>query len=227
METEIKLNTYHMEHPEQMLEDTWLSALCMPGSVRVIEMDSRYFDTSDAQLRNQNVSLRMRQENDVQIVTIKAGSTSNSGLHQRMEWSAVLPPEQSDWLDDPHKGFDTDWFMRTAVSEGDPDDLLFDWLRQIAGKPLCELCRVTFTRIACDIGFGDTLMELAIDQGFLIADQQQKPVSELELELKEGDARDLMALGDELQRRFHLALESKSKLERCLILNERGTSDVG
>jgi inorganic triphosphatase YgiF len=44
------------------------------------------------------------------------------------------------------------------------------------------------------------------------------PICEFELELKEGDARDLMELGRELIARYELEPENRSKLARCLAL---------
>jgi triphosphatase len=216
METELKLNASRLADPLAVFRDPWVNDLVMPDSGQSIEMDSHYYDTADGILRNSGCSLRLRTENEKRVVTVKAGNAAGGGLHQRMEWSAEMAEDDTDRLGTA--GLDVDWLLRTAVSDGDPDDQLYDILQRINGRPLLVICQVTFTRLAHDIGYGDTLMELALDTGGLFAADRMAPISEFELELKEGDARDLMELGRELMARYDLEPENRSKLARCLAL---------
>lgn len=151
-------------------------------------------------------------------MTIKRGdgfTDPGSGLHQRMEWSVELDEDE-----EPETffkvGFDVDWFLRCSVSEGDPDEALREVLALLDGKPLVEICQANFTRESMDVGYGDTLMELSVDTGELIAGDKRESICELEIELKEGDARDLFALGEELAGSLPLEPESRSKYGRCL-----------
>jgi triphosphatase len=225
METEIKLNAIHLTDPLTVIRDPWVSALLMPESGQVIEMDSHYYDTAEATLGRLGYSLRLRHENDNRIVTVKAGGSAGDGLHQRMEWSVMLNGDETSWLDQMASGLAVDWFLRHAESDGDPDDLLYGTLQLIVGQPLLEICRVTFTRLAYDIGFGGTLMELALDTGELLSAGRSEPVCEFELELKEGDARDLKELGQELTERFGLLPDNLSKLARCMALSGKNHDD--
>ena len=220
METEIKLNASELQDVNAIVDDPWLSILLMPDSAQQIAMDSRYFDTPDGLLAASGHALRLRTENECRIMTVKSGGPSGDGLHQRLEWSVELE-DDDDSLAHPERGLEIDAFMKRAVSEGDPDELLYDILHLVAGQPLVEVCQIVFTRRAFDIGFGDTLMELALDEGELRGGGNRAPLCEVELELREGDARDLVALGEELATRFGLIPENRRKLARCLQLAGR------
>lgn len=217
METELKLNASRLADPLDVIRDPWVRNLIMPESGRSFAMDSHYFDTAGRTLGSCGYSLRLRTENDQRVVTVKAGNAAGGGLHQRLEWSAELDEDETDRLS--AAGLDVDWFLRAAVSDGDPDDQLFAVLQLIDGMPLLEICQVTFTRMVHDIGYGDTLMEFALDIGSLYAGGRTAPICEFELELREGDARDLMELGQELTVRYDLEPENRSKLARCLDLS--------
>lgn len=216
METELKLRFEQPEEKERFLSSTWFHQLVMPDSCVETEMASRYFDTIDQTLTSSKSSLRIRREGDVHVATVKLGGRSFNGLHQRLEWSVELDGE--DWAEDPESGLEAAWFMKNAVSEGDPDERLREILEKIDGKPLIEICQAKFVRTAYDVGFGDTLMELALDEGELSAGKLSAPILELELELKEGSVVDLMDLGEELKSRFCLTPEALSKYSRCLAL---------
>jgi inorganic triphosphatase YgiF len=216
METELKLKISDDEDRPILTAD-WLMMLVLPDSQQQVNMNSRYYDTPDRHLASQQTTLRIRQENERCVVTVKLGETASQGLHQRLEWSVDLDVEP-DWRDRPQIGLDVDWFLREAVSDGDPDELLRERLQVIDGRPLIEVCRADFVRSLCDVGYGGTLMELALDVGQLQAGERTAPIRELELELKEGDVRDLLELGQELIERFHLEPECRSKYARCLDL---------
>src|SRR5262249_1281761 len=57
-------------------------------------------------------------------------------------------------------------------------------------------------------------VELAFDDGVIIADNRSEPLSELELELKEGPPQSLARLGLDLLQGTPLSLGSESKAER-------------
>jgi triphosphatase len=216
METELKLRFTNPGDEEGFLNSSWLSNMAMPDSQVVTNMLSRYFDTASQTLTQMKTSLRIREEGEERVVTIKLGGQAKNGLHQRLEWSVDL--EDEGWTDHPQSGLDTGWFQRNAVSDGDPDDTLRGILLKIDKQPLIEICHAKFVRTAFDVGYGDTLMELALDVGELSAGELTDSILEIELELKEGDVRDLMELGDELQARFALTPEPLSKYARCLAL---------
>lgn len=219
METELKLRFVQPDGQKQFLASSWLHQLVMPDSTTETEMLSRYYDTAEKALTRLKTSLRIRSEGEARVVTIKLGGQSSNGLHQRLEWSVDL--DDTEWADDPEAGLDISWFQKYAVSDGDPDERLYEILQAIDGQPLVEICQASFMRTAFAVGFGDTLMELALDHGELRAGDRSDLINELELELKEGDVRDLMELGSLLMDRYELIPEPKSKYARCLdLLNQ-------
>ncbi|HBP37859.1 MAG TPA: hypothetical protein DD640_03805 [Clostridiales bacterium] len=221
METELKLRFTHPDGPGRLLDDPWFHQLVMPDSSVDTDMFSRYFDTPDQILTSRQTLLRIRKEGDRNTVTVKLGVKADNGLHQRLEWTVELP--DGDWPAEPETGLDINWFQKYAVSDGDPDDQLRMILEMIEGRPLVEICQARFIRKAYDVGFGSTLMELALDQGEISAGSLADAISELEVELKEGDVRDLIALGAELIRRYDLVPEPQSKYSRCLeLLRQQG-----
>lgn len=224
METELKLRFLREDGPKQLADNAWLRDLIMPESAVTKEMFSIYYDTTGHDLQTLKSSLRVRAEGELRVATIKRGDGFNqagNGLHQRMEWSVSLE-EDADLESCFEDGLDTNWFLRCAVSEGDPDEALRAVLNLLDGKELIEICRANFTRSSVDIGYGDTLMELSVDTGELLAGDKRDEILELEIELKEGDARDLVALGDELAARLPLMPETRSKYGRCLTMLGHG-----
>ncbi|MGI6298588.1 MAG: inorganic triphosphatase [Saccharofermentanales bacterium] len=224
METELKLRFSREDGPQLLNDDPWLRDLLMPGSNTVKRMKSVYYDTAGSDLQTIRTSLRLRQEEDEYVITIKRDDgfeEEADGLHQRMEWSAVVN-EDNEFELDFEKGFDTTAFLRFATSSGDPEESLREVLDLIEGQPLIKVCSAEFTRQSSYLGFGDTLMEISIDAGQLTGGSSKEDFAEVEVELQEGDARDLFALGEELMARFPLEPEPRSKYGRCLALKDNG-----
>ncbi len=215
MESEIKLRLDANTELTAIIEHPLLSRLAMPDSRREQAMVNLYYDTPRHDLTEREMTLRLRQVADRSEVTLKSGEATVSALHQRFEWTAVFP---EDWDGDLKNGLDTGWFKREATSMGDPDSELQEALRLIKARPLIILCEARFQRISYDIGYGDSLLELAIDRGELIAGDLSEPLYEIEVELKEGDVRDLVELSQIMQEQLPVQPEKLSKFARCLKL---------
>ena len=218
MESEIKLRLDPETELPAIVDSPLLSRLTMPDSRRENDLVNIYYDTVKHDLTNREMTLRLRKVKNLFEVTLKTGEATVSELHQRFEWTAMFP---EDWDGDLKNGLDTSWFKREATSTGDPDAQLQEALRLIKARPLIIICEARFKRITYDIGYGDSLLELAIDQGELIAGDLSEPLYEIEVELKEGDVRDLVELGHEMQERLPVEPEELSKFARCLKLLAR------
>lgn len=219
METELKLRILNPVDAQALFDHDWVAPLLMPGSERQMKMHSLYYDTEQGDLNQRMATLRVRLENELTVMTIKLGEKKQASLHQRLEWNLILSEET--WEPDLSEGFDAQAFLKYAVSDGDPDDELKEILELIDEKPLIPVCEARFIRTAWDIGYGDTLMELALDDGYLKGGALQETLLELELELKEGDVRDLLALGESFMERLPVEAEHCSKYARCLDLLEQ------
>ena len=78
-----------------------------------------------------------------------------------------------------------------------------------------------FKRHHAEMRFGTSLLELAIDVGYLQAGQAQEDISELEIELIEGQAEDLTHFCEKVTAMFALQALQESKFTRLLALEKR------
>ena len=166
-----------------------------PGSFRTVRMHTRYYDTPDRAFSRQKLTLRCRLENGSPVCTLK----TPAGPLARGEFE--LP------------GSD----MEAAAVE----------LCKLAGLSrllplpeggLEEVCGARFTRKALELHFPEFTAELALDLGVLTGGGRELSLSEAELELKSGSQEALLAFGQQLESRFGLIPENKSKFRRALDL---------
>ncbi|MDR3561615.1 MAG: CYTH and CHAD domain-containing protein [Negativicutes bacterium] len=165
------------------------------------QLDACYYDTSDHALLQAGVAFRIRKEDNQWIATVKAGGSSAGGLHRRQEWNVVIAEPQPS-------------IEPFQATEAGP------LLTQLLGdSPLAPLFRSIFDRRKTQFAAPDgSQIELAIDQGLLIAGERQEAFAEIELELKTGNPASLLAIGTELSRLFPLTVEPRSKFFRGLCL---------
>lgn len=152
-----------------------------------------YFDTPAADLDRAGLSLRIRRDGHSHVQTLKAGGKA-AGLFVRPEWDRPV----RGWtpvLDDP----------------GSPFAAMLDpaWLDRIGPAFTTDIHRHRRR-----FGFGGARIECAIDTGKVDSGAHSDVVSELELELLDGDAAALFALARALDRRTPLRLGVLSKAER-------------
>jgi triphosphatase len=164
-------------------------------------MEASYFDTAAHVLQERHIAYRVRREGSKWIATVKSGGSSEGGLHQRQEWNV----EAAD------KSPNISVFRDTAF---------WPVLQQIVGaEPLLPLFVTSFVRrtlVICTEG--GAVVEIAADQGEILAGGKSAPILELELELKEGNPASLLQLGALLTAEYPLLLESRSKYHRAMEL---------
>ncbi len=208
METELKLRFLEPDGRRALLEDEWFQGLLLPDPPEETHMEATYYDTEDGRLHARRAAFRVRLEGDRHIASLKARGKVSAGLHQRLEWNL----EQDD--DSP----DFQAFARSSELQGDSDGIVRELAEAVGDAELVEVCRTEFERLHMMLGFRDALIEAAFDAGTLRADGRSVEMEELELELKEGDVRDLVELGKEMAERFRVVPEHRSKHQRCLEL---------
>jgi len=156
------------------------------------EMESVYYDTPDGKLAMQRIALRRRKENGRYICTVKTPEKDNS----RGEWETEC--------DDIWRG------IKKLCKLGAPEKLL-----TLTAGGVVGICGARFTRRAALVQTQGATVELALDVGFLVGGGREKPLSEVEVELKEGSEEAAVAFAEALAARFSLVPEPLSKFCRA------------
>jgi inorganic triphosphatase YgiF len=160
-----------------------------------IRMETTYFDTPTGALADHHVTLRLRNENNICVCTMKTPLSDGS----RGEWECQA--------EDISQG------LNTLLTLGAPESLCL-----LALQGVQPVCGAKFTRLAAKISTGDGFAELALDQGVLLGGGQQLPLCEIELEHKEGSEKATIAMAKALAAQYGLQTETKSKFRRAIDL---------
>ncbi|WP_162293262.1 inorganic triphosphatase [Phyllobacterium zundukense] len=189
IETELKLRALPSVLNQVRTSPAILQCARNKGTIRRLE--ATYYDTTDRQLFDAGVCLRVRRSGKQFTQTIKR-PTINGPL-VREEWEALvgtLAPDLS--------------VLPTAEIDGIFNTIAVDQLVPIL------VARIRRHAIALDVPDGQ--IEVAFDDG--VTGAEQEPVSEIELELKQGRAAALYQFGLGLLDVAPLCLETQSKSAR-------------
>ena len=162
------------------------------GPMDTIVMETVYYDTPSGALSARKWMLRRRLENGHSLCTLKTPG-ENGG---RGEWEVA--------------GGDIRQALPRLAALGAPEELLL-----LAEEGLTQLCAASFTRQVSTVRFGQSQLELALDQGQLLGPRGTLPLLELEAELKSGADADVLAFGQQLERDYGLVPEPDSKFKRA------------
>lgn len=166
-----------------------------PQESQSYAMQTTYYDTPDSGLSRRAYTLRRRMENDISVCTLKVPS----GSYGRGEFEVNC----SD--------------IEAAIPELCKLSGIVD-LPVLLEKGIIPICGAKFTRIAKTIVLPTCTVELALDSGILTGGGREIPLCEVEIELKEGNADDMVAFAQELAKTYALAPERKSKFYRARAL---------
>ncbi|MET0963845.1 MAG: CHAD domain-containing protein [Noviherbaspirillum sp.] len=200
MEIELKL-LIDPAHAQALREHALLKKYASAAPLRQ-QMLTTYFDTPDLYFSRHRAALRVRQTDAGWVQTLKDGNEVLGGLHSRNEWEADVEESAPDLK-----------ALRELVGHGSP------WFARLADENLQESLAPAFTsridRTAWLLDFPQGQQaELVLDQGELQRGEQQETISEIELELKAGDAAPLFDFALELQQDIALRLGNASKSAR-------------
>ncbi len=199
MELEFKLAVKNPALLEQILFDPQVAEV-RQGNYRLIDMATIYYDTPDRRLAGRMWTLRLRQENNDLVATLKTPGQGRA----RGEWECSAPSIQA--------------AIPRLLEAGAPAELA----EVLADQPLQPVCAAQFTRRAADLTFVDgTICELCGDIGMLVGGPNQEDLCEVEIELKSGDEDTAAAFAGELMERFDLSEEPRSKFARASALARR------
>lgn len=160
------------------------------GMVRLLE--ATYYDTPEGKIARHGAALRVRRTGKKHVQTLKIGSASDP--LQRLELEAPVP-NMAPRLD------------QLPLEElGAPFDTL-----QVTD--LVPIFTTRIRRLIRTVTFSGAVIEVAFDEGELIANGRSEGVCEVELELKTGEVGALYELGLSLldHAPFHIGSQSKGE----------------
>jgi len=211
LETELKLTYPSKEDLLAVVEEPWFKQYLLPEPSTRQELESSYLDTREHLLRKKGAVVRVRQVDGEEFIhTVKVSSGGSEGLHQRFEWNYKTKKEH----------FDVVCFLEQAKSDDDPYSILASVLSPIEDSSLICVLKTRFSRIAFLSGIGHSILEIALDFGEIIAGDKREEICEMEIELLEGDVRDLLSLGEIIMTESSCKPENESKYGRGLRLLE-------
>jgi triphosphatase len=166
-----------------------------------VRLQAAYFDTPQRSLAEAGLALRIRREGRRWVQTLKGAGAD--GL-TRAEHNVMLPPgPHADALADPQR------HAGTEVGER-----LLDLLGRHEKAPLQCLFRTDIRRRTRALRTRQGMVELAFDEGHIVAGERQLPVCELEIELLSGSPLAVIATARRWVQQHHLHLDTRSKAER-------------
>ncbi|MES2483519.1 MAG: CHAD domain-containing protein [Pseudomonadota bacterium] len=171
-----------------------------------LALHATYADTPGRDLARAGVALRVRLEGDRRVQTLKS---PGANALERLEDEVALGRAHDDqpWPApdlNRHQSAAVQHVMRAALGLG-------------SGEPLpavAPVFEVKVRRRVRRIAHGTSVIELALDDGLLLASGRRRPIRELELELVEGNTRDLVALARRWRERWGLWVRMTSKAVR-------------
>ncbi len=197
-ETELKLHIDPADADKLMQHPLLQSAT---GKQAPQHLYNVYFDTPEEDLLQQGIGLRVRRIGDKRVQTIKTAGSGLGGLHQRKEWETEVTGDKPDYT----------LFPKKALPKWCDDKKNITKI-----KPLFT---TDFMRTSWDVIFDGSQIEVSLDQGEVKTEKASIPLSEVELELKSGEAETLFQLALTLQEAIPLRIENNSKAAKGYTLH--------
>ncbi len=208
VEKEIKLVAISQYILEGILELEFINKYIVLGTQKVQNLQSRYYDTPKRKFAKLGMVFRVRKEPSGYVATIKTEHKNSGGLSERMEYNVDLTTETPDF-----EGFSK-------------IDFIVD-IKAIVEKEgtVEELFCVDVQRRLCDLALTEeTVVEMAVDIGKIIAGDKTLPIAELEFELKKGNLQDLIDFIAQLSSIVPIYSQAKSKyFQGCELSGEEIT----
>lgn len=184
-------------------------------SSQVTQLSAHYYDTSDQQLAQAGIGLRIRQEGDTWVQTIKAGG---DGIAARLEHNATLDNEQVQaMLDNNELMPDLTIYKDTSIAPALADFKLKKLAKKLTPLYVTDVERTTRLLIEDNSDEVVNSVEMAYDYGKIIHgtdDTQRDAIQEIEFELISGDIDFLFATAKSWCQRHKLCLSTVTKAER-------------
>jgi len=157
-------------------------------------LENTYFDTPDLALHKARIALRIRSTPTEQLQTVKCAAQSVAGLSSRPEWES------------PYTG----QFDFGSVNAREVRGLL-----EAQQAKLMPVFTTSFERRTWRIDVSRKIALLVmIDTGYVSSGDHRLPISEVELELVQGEPEDLLDFATALATHLPLVPHDVSKAER-------------
>jgi len=210
MEIELKYRIDSSEQYDSLLTDSWILGHAEDEEPETVRMKAAYFDTSDLTLIKHNIAFRIRSEGERTLATLKWREDDDGigGLYIRSEINIPVTDQTC--------FFDPDPSIFKESSEGK------DLLDIIDGKPLVNIFDMVFLRRRIRLDYGKSILELALDEGVIVAGANSITFRELEIEIYSGNKDDLLEVGRRIADKYGLEPELKTKFARGIDLIDKG-----
>jgi inorganic triphosphatase YgiF len=175
------------------------------STVRTRQLVSIYYDTKDHRLSRKRLAFRVRQSGRGRFVqTLKSGNRAEVAGNARGEWEVDLPDGTP---------------QLTAFA----DPAVLELTGLVLPDELVPIFETRFKRQALLVEWPDgdrppARIEVAFDRGAIRADGRERPICEVELELKQGEARALFELAEAMRALAPLRLHPLDKAARGYLL---------
>lgn len=188
-ETELKLDV-PADKLDAIASRPWLKKFGQdpPTTERLVSV---YFDTSNCALKDHHLALRVRHVGNKYLQTVKRGSSAVD----RDEWEEEILSETPE----------RDLARQTALK---PFTTKRKWRKL---RPVFE---TSVERTSLPLRCDGARIALALDKGKVTAGGRDQAISEVELELKDGDIEALAHVARRLAENVPVALNLRSKAER-------------
>ena len=183
----------------RLLKAPWLEKL-VSVPLQPKRVASVYFDTRSNKLRAAGISLRVRQIGDKRVQTVKRDPKGACGAFTRQEWECEIAGDEPDL--DLAKG--------TALAQFN--------LKKLRRK-LRPVFETDIERVAIPIKHGNNEWELAVDRGEVRAGRRSQSISEIEIEVKDGEPVEAIRFARRIATDAQATYGPKTKAERGYALS--------
>ena len=163
-------------------------------------LSNTYYDYPDHFLAKQKMGLRIRQEDQELTLTLKTNGEVVGGLHSRPEYNLPLTEKETP----------TNAQLRKLYP-----------FEQLPSSTLQPIFSTDFNRTFWLVEFQQSKIEVAFDQGQIIAGESEQPICEIEFELKSGNVQDLFDFVETLPFERDIYFSSASKAKRGYLLDSK------
>ncbi|QKK33190.1 CHAD domain-containing protein (plasmid) [Rhizobium indicum] len=162
-----------------------------------LQQSSTYFETDDRRLSQKGFSLRIRSTGSSHVQTVKASGPAKS-LFVRSEWETPIEGKEP------------------VLDHTSP------LMREFGPELEVEAAFTLFIeRRIWNIELNGSRLEVVVDRGDVVSGNRRSPVQEIEVELKDGDQKDLFVFIRKIDAIAPFRFGIQSKSERGLALLDR------